>query len=201
MDADIGFELNQLSEIQRLSKELKKGFKKTETVPWMLSSFSAELSFQVTHVICSLLNKNGFGSYVLPLDGIDKGINDEIADVLFNIMNTLNYLDLSVSDILSDEIISRSSPLFKISDSNIHVMNLAIQAGNLWDASFRGDGYKHKVLTTDENISYIQKSIAGILINLLILAKIEGIDVFESFNEMFKDASSFLTNYKDNTIK
>lgn len=192
----LSINIKQLGEIQRASKILKKGFKKTESKPWVASSFAAELCFQVTHILCSIINKGRKGRHIAPLAGINKGIDDEIADVLFNIMNLVNFLGLSVADILSCDIILQSEHLFGLKNTYIQSMNLSIQAGNLWDAVFRKDGYKHKIMKTKDNEAYIQKALAGTLIALLALARVLKIDTKDAFWSMFKDANQFLGNYK-----
>ena len=188
---------DKLDEIQLSSSALKSRFVAIETVAWTASSFAAELCFQVSHVMCSILSRNGEGHNVQPLPGVDKGISDEVADVLFNIMNTANFLNLNISEVVTEDILERSASIFACRDINVLVMNLAIQSGTLWDALFRSDGYKHKVLASDDNIRYIREALGGTLAALMVVSKAVSIDIEEAFNTMHKDASLFLDKYKD----
>jgi len=189
-------DIPKLVAVQKKAQELKNGFKSTESKPWTMSSFSAELCFQVSHVACSILAMEGKEKVIFPLPGVNKGIEDEISDVLFNIMNFANYSNLSVADILAEYDPASLAELEGTSDLKIHVLNLTIQSGNLWDACFRNDGYKHTVLTAEENQKYIRKALAGILVSLLLFSKKTSVNVFSSFDDMYDDASKFLKNYK-----
>jgi len=192
---DLNINIEQLRQIQEMAKVLKKRFLITESKPWTASSLAAELCFQITHLSYSIINQEKNTCYIVPFKGTDKGINDEIADILFDIMNLANFLDLSVTELLSQSIISQCKILFNLNDFYIQTINLSIQAGNLWDATFRQDGYKHKVRNKKNNEIYIKKSLAGVLISILILAKKLKINILDSFLAMFKDANQFLNNF------
>ena len=191
------FDFKNLTRIQFASKKLKAGFKKTENRDWEASSFASELCFQTTHVCVSVLNSNGKNEYIGPMEGIDKGLDDEIADVLFNIMNLANFLEISVLDCCMFIDASEYMHLPKLDSLEALTMNLTIQAGNLWDTLFRQDGFKHKVLKDTENYVYIKRALAGVLVALLIVAKKVDVDIEKAFREMFDDASTFLNDYAE----
>lgn len=191
----LNINLKQLDQIQEMARVLKKGFLITELKLWTASSFAAELCFQITHLSYSIINKEQNTCYIVPFKGTDKGISDETADILFNIMNLANLLGLSITKLLSQDIISQCESLFNLNDIYIQTINLSIQTGNLWDATFRQDGYKHKIRSTKENEIYIQKVLAGVLISLLVLAKRLKINILDSFLTMFKDANQFLNDF------
>ena len=187
--------LDELEAIRVVSIDLKGGFKDTESRDWTASSLAAELCFQTSHVQYSLICRMGKKDSIGPLPGVDKGIDDEIADVLFNIMNVANFLGISVTQLWLSGFKNSPSASFS-NDPMILSANLAIQAGNLWDATFRMDGYKHKVLRAEENRQYMVKALSGILSSLLFLAEVVNVDAPEAFHKMFQDARGFLNDYK-----
>lgn len=185
----------ELKGIQKASKALKDGFKKTESRSWSASSFGAELCFQTTHLCCSVLNQQEKSIFIAPLEGVDKGLTDEIADVLFNIMNTANFLGINIEKSLNSLEASKYKALFSTKDTQILAMNLVIQAGNLWDTLFRQDGYKHKVLGSKEALLYMEQALTGTLVALLATAEAVDVSLAQAFREMNSDASQFLGNY------
>jgi len=183
-------DFDQLDLIQKKAKKLKRSFLKTELKDWNLSCYAAELLFQTTHLINNV-NLWQLANYSVLAH---ERVNDEVADVLFNILNIFNVLKLSVDDVFP----YKNDDYISISKQNIlnQAVNLCINSGILWDAAFRREDYKHKIMTTPKEKIFIQNQIIKILILLLLLAQKLKIDVIKEFLIMEKNATSFLDNYE-----
>lgn len=190
-----GFTLDQ---IQLASQGLKDSFKATENKIWDPSTFASELVFQSTHLFNAVINKLRLqdSQFIGPLSGVNKGIEDESADVLFNFMNLANAFGISVSESLNLITPEEQENLFRCSEPLVLCANLAIQSGELWDSIFRNDGYKHMTRTREQNIGYIKRAFAGSLVAFFAISNYLGVDLYQAFQEMHKDASLFLDQYK-----
>jgi NTP pyrophosphatase (non-canonical NTP hydrolase) len=192
------FTSRMIDQIASASKSLKESFKSTEKKEWDPSNLASELLFQTTHlinaVICQLRPEDA--QTIGPLLGVNKGLEDESADVLFNIMNLANSINVSVSECIILISPEDSEKLTQCIDPLILSSNLVIQVGELWDAIFRKLGYKHMVRTEESNDLYIRKALGSTYVSLINLTNYLGIDLFKAFSEMHKDASYFLDQYK-----
>lgn len=187
--------LNRLETIRLKSQELKKGFVKTEKVSWNGTIFSTELFLQVTHLLNAIVTEKR-SLNISPLKGINKGIKDETADVLFNLMNLANFLKIDLENSIDQYKIKGYIHLFEEKSAMNLGVNLAIQVGELCDTLLRIDNYKHKIRTAEENRIYLKKTYSASLIAFFALTKRLKINLWEVFNEMYLDASKFLQNNK-----
>lgn len=187
-----------LEALQTTSRALKGRFRVTESTRWNSSAVSAELVFQSTHLINAVVRKlrPDQAQYIGPLAGINKGVEDESADVLFNFMNLANVLGISAGESLDTIPNDEKERLLNCNDPLILCSNLMIQTGELWDAIFRGEGYKHMIREEEDNKEYIRRAFGGSLVAFFAIPNYLGVDLFESFLEMHKDASLFIENFK-----
>lgn len=185
---------NQIDTIQSVSKQLKAGFKQTELKPWDAVTISSELLFQCTHLLNAIISSTTPDA-IGPLEGVNKGLNDETADVLFNLMNVANAIDINASQFLpsTTSATMKSTPL-------ISANNLIIQAGELWDGLAREHGYKHPVREKSANRSHIHSAFAGSLIALCNTSALLDVNLNDAFFEMHQDANNFLKNFQNNEL-
>lgn len=193
----VGLSNVNLDQIQLASMALKKSFRSTENNIWDGAHIAAELQFQVTHLANAILRESEplVGIFIQPNPGINKGVADETADVLFNLMNLANGIGIKAADTIEFVTTQEKQALLSCEDLNTLAINLGIQAGELWDALFRHLGYKHMIRDTEDNWSYILRAYGGTLLTLDAIAKKLGVDLTVSFQEMHQDASKFLDEY------
>src|SRR5260221_4971346 len=91
-------QIDTLLLIQAQSKALKDRFNKVEKKTWEPSTIAGEIGFQLTHLLNSIMRHTGNGEIlpIGPFEGIDKGLEDESADVLFNLMSLANLSGMDV---------------------------------------------------------------------------------------------------------
>ena len=127
-----------------------------------------------------------------PSAGIDKGLEDEIADVVFNIMNLANLGSLNIRQAIEVAIQQNYQFIIDSQDAILKASNIVIQAGELWDAIFRKEGFKHMSRGEESNEVYIQMVFGGIIICTILLARDLNIDINKGFNEMIIDSNKSL---------
>jgi len=185
--------LKDLERLREQSFSLKKKFSKTEEREWGASTVASELVLQTSHLLFSLMSPEERKT-VYPTEGVDKGVEDELSDVLFNVLNTLSFLDLTVAD-LSDQL-----TILEEDKKNRNMVpstkSLVIQSNNLWDNIVRFEGYKHIDGSRDGTLELIKIGAAGIIHISFYLAEEHNVDLMNAMEDMFVDASTFLNNYK-----
>jgi len=181
-----------ISDMQLRSKRLKERFKKTENREWLPSTIAAELSFQTTHLLNSMIRHINTEVPVTPSPGIDKGLEDEIADVIFNLMNLANLSGMDVEEVIKIALEENYDLFIQSQDLVLKTSNIVIQGGELWDAIFRKEGFKHMSKGEEENNKYIKTLFGGILICLIILTRDLNIEFMNGFDEMIVDSNASL---------
>ncbi|PIW97317.1 hypothetical protein COZ82_00195 [Candidatus Kaiserbacteria bacterium CG_4_8_14_3_um_filter_38_9] len=189
--------LQNLEHLQKQSFFLKEKFSKTENKKWSASTVASELVLQITHLAYSLLGTNERRD-IYPTPGIDKGTKDELSDVLFNALNLLSFLNLTIVDINKSMLIIANDTR----SSNVtSVLNLMIQSANLWDNVARLDGYKHLDKDCDKTLDQVKLGIAGIIQFIFIIAQQQKVDLICAMKEMFIDADRFIKSHEDKKFK
>lgn len=184
-------EMQGLEELRRRAFVLKQGFSKTEGRRWTASTVASELVLQVTHLQYALMSPNEREN-VYPTSGVDKGLEDELSDVLFNVLNVMSYLNLTLFDI--SETIETVG--HKQISPELLTPNLIIQAANIWDNIARLEGYKHLNQARDGLLKEVKLGIAGVLHTVTLITISHKIDMARAMADMFRDAENFLARYK-----
>ncbi len=188
-------EMQGLEELRRRAFALKQGFSKTEERKWTASTVTSELVLQVTHLQYALMSPDEKEN-VYPTSGVDKGLEDELSDVLFNVLNVISYLDLTLFDISETvEVVSH-----KQVPAELLTPNLIIQAANIWDNIARLEGYKHPNQTRNDLLKEVVLGIAWVLHTVTLIAKGHNIDMSRAMTDMFRDAENFLAHYQNKDI-
>jgi hypothetical protein len=188
---------DQVEVIQTMGVEsrlLKERFKKTESQEWVPSTVASELIFQATHLLNSVikhLNPSGLIP-IGPSEGIDKGIEDEVADVVFNLMNLANLSGVDISKALSVAMKYDYKTIYESQDLTIKASNILIQSGELWDAIFRREGFKHMSRDLVANEEYIHMVFGGIMVCTILLARDLNVDIYKGFSGMIADSNNSL---------
>ena len=78
-----GLDLQTLEDLRIQALALKQSFSKTETKTWTATIVASELVLQTTHLQYALMSPDAQHE-VYPTSSVDKGVADELSDVLFN---------------------------------------------------------------------------------------------------------------------
>ena len=191
-----GLDLRQIEVLREKAFSLKKGFQKTEQRPWLASTVAAELVLQTTHLAYALADED-IRPHIFPSEGVDKGLSDELSDVLFNIFTLFSFLGLSIYALeaafsefgVRAQVITQDAPTYTIA------LNMTIQAGVVLDAVMRLDDFKHKDRPDEDIRTCITRGLAGMFLILLHIAARNGIDIYTAFSQMLEEAELFLRNY------
>lgn len=187
-------QLETLLVIQAQSKALKDRFNKVEKKTWEPSTVAGEIGFQLTHLLNSIMRHTNSGEIlpIGPFEGIDKGLEDESADVLFNLMSLANLSGMNVKQAITVAL-SRDYSAFQESKSSVlKVSNIIIQAGELWDAIFRREGGKPMSREANLNEEHITLLFGGVMICLLLLVRDLNVDMYRGFREILIDSGNTL---------
>lgn len=189
--------------LKKTSKALKERFKETEDKLWNASTIGSELMIQISHLSCSILNRQKKDHLVKPLKGTDKGIEDELADVLFNLLNISNELKIDPYESLKkvnglSEIAKQYHKKTFFPEES--VINLDIQAGNLLDIILREEDYKHTIRGKNKNRRFLELTFGATLVSLLEIFKLYDIDPVVVFGDMLKDATKFLIKLRESNL-
>lgn len=187
--------IQSLEDLRMRSLNLKQRFSKTEVQKWTPSTVASELILQITHLRYSLLTVSE-KEEIFPTVGIDKGLKDELSDVLYNALNVLSFLDLTLFD-LKETMGSVGNK--QISDEML-IPNLVIQAANAWDSLVRLEGYKHLDQARDYALEQVKWCISGVIRSVILIATQHEIDMVQAMKEMFADAEKFLDSYETNGL-
>lgn len=182
----------ELEELRKRAFVLKQGFSITEAKKWTASTVASELILQVTHLQYSLMPPNERNG-VYPTSGVDKGLEDELSDVLFNALNVISFMDLTLFDI--EEMVE--TVRYKQISVELLLPNLIIQVANIWDNVARLEGYKHLSQSRDNVFKEFMLGIAGVLHTVMLIATYHEIDMVQAMTDMFQDAENFLASYKN----
>lgn len=145
----------------------------------------------MTHLAYSLLSEVE-RQQIFPANGVDKGLGDELSDVLFNCLNVLSFLDLTFFDIENH---IREAKIIEY-DKNVRTINGIIQAASVWDAIARLEGYKHLDSDSNETFERLKESIGAIIAFVFAIAEENDLDLNQEMIKMFLDAKVFLDSYK-----
>lgn len=187
-------QLDSLHTMQTQSRLLKERFRKTENKEWVPSTVASELTFQTTHLLNSVIRylSSGEALPIGPSEGIDKGLEDEIADVVFNLMNLANLSGVDIRQAITVAMSHDYKAMLESQNLVLKASNIVIQAGELWDAIFRREGFKHMSREAKSNEEYILMVFGGITICTILLARDLNIDIRQGFSAMIQDSNNSL---------
>ena len=145
-----GFNSTELQDIATDFFVLKKSFEATERKPWDALTVAGELNLQCAHLNMAVDQKDLSNEYAPQV----SDPSDEFADILFNCLNVLSFLNIPIETVRIH---------VTQSDEQSWQQNLSILSGLLWDAVAKNQGYKSYVSETDKNNLSIPKIVGAIL--------------------------------------
>jgi hypothetical protein len=107
-------------------------------------------------------------------------------------MNLANLSGVDISKALSVAMKYDYKTIFESQDLTIKASNILIQSGELWDAIFRREGFKHMSRDLVANEEYIHMVFGGILICTILLARDLNVDIYKGFSGMIADSNNSL---------
>ncbi len=128
--------------------DLKRHFAETEKQPWDSLTIAGELGLQVAHLGIAMRGDALKNQYAPQLESVA----DEFADVIFNLMNLMSFLEIDVHSLMKhakDDV-----------DTNEWYDQLAMLSGLCWDAVAKKTGYKAYSNEQDSEALSLEKIIS-----------------------------------------
>jgi NTP pyrophosphatase (non-canonical NTP hydrolase) len=188
----INDELNgkKIKALQLEAKKLKGRFLKIARKEWSPSNYGLELMVQISHLAHAISSDVELKMTIAPLECINKGTEDEIADVFFNVLNLANTLQLDLSS-FEWKVEVEKTTLGNETSKLALIQNLFFQSGELSDRLLRLEGYKYDYSHSGEPQS-VKNAFWGVLLSLIVLANECRCDLPFCYEIMRNDAEKYL---------